>query len=61
MPAGDPDSEVTIKLTVIGWPGSDGSGLSPVIVVVVLAAGGGGVVTVCSSLSELPSKLEFPA
>jgi hypothetical protein len=54
VPDGVPPDELTVKLTVIACPGSDGSGVSPVIVVVVLAGGGGGwAVTVCPSSSEL--------
>jgi len=57
LPVGTPPLEVTVKLTAIPWPTTEGSGVSAVMVVVVAAAP-----TVCVTPADvLAAKFASPA
>jgi hypothetical protein len=51
-PVGVPEEDATVKLTVTATPGSEGSGVSPVIVVLVPPGGGGGGASTSTEAEE---------
>src|SRR6267143_2158456 len=57
LPVGVPPLEVTVNVTAIPWPTTEGSGVWPVIVVVVPAAPTGCV----TAADVLPAKFPSPA